>query len=588
MKSFLKFTLASIVGVMLSLLLMFFILLGIISAASSEKPTVLEPHTVLLANFDVPVVDRDPENPYASLDFMSFSGANKMGLNKILDNIEKAASDSNIDGIYMNLTTISAGAASIQEIRNALIKFKESGKFLIAHADYYTQGSYYLASVADSIYLTPTGELAWLGLTAEPLFFKRALDKLGIDVQIIRAGEYKSAAEVFMYESLSKENRQQITDYTSSIWETLVSDIATSRKLVSVGLNRLADEMTISNSEVALEYKMVDGLKYFDEILAELKTLTSTDQKKDLKAITLKKYTKVPKKRDEKKGLAKDKIAVIYAGGTIVTGDGGADNMGSDRIAKVIREARRDSSIKAIVLRVNSGGGSALASEVIWREVKLASETKPLIASLGNVAASGGYYIVAPARKIIASQNTITGSIGVFGMLPNVKDFMNDKLGITTDVVNTNAHSDLGSLFRPLDKAELELIQKEVQNTYKIFIGRVAQGRNLSVEQVDKIGRGHVYTALDAKEIGLVDDFGGLKKAIEIAAAEANLTDYRTVDFPKQDASFEAFIKQLTEDARVKIIYKEMGIDYKYYKQLQTVKSLSGIQAIMPYEIDIL
>jgi protease-4 len=587
MKSFLKFTLASILGVFLSMFILFLILLGFISAASSEKPLSIEPHTVLLANFDMSVTDRDPENPYASLDFISITGENRMGLNKILSNIEKASKDENIDGIFMNLTTISTGAATIEEIRNSLLKFKESGKFIIAHADYFTQGTYYLASVADSIYLTPTGELAWLGLSAEPLFFKRALDKLGIEAQIIRAGEYKAAAESFMYESLSKENRSQINAYTSSIWGTLVNNIASSRNLKASELNRMADEMLISNSDAALEYKLVDGLKYFDEVLSDLKTRTSTDQKKDLKAVTLKKYSKVPKKRTEKKGLIKDKIAVIYAGGNIVTGDGYSENMGSDRIAKTIREARRDSSVKAIVLRVNSGGGSALASEIIWREVKLASETKPLIASLGDVAASGGYYIVSPASKIIASPNTITGSIGVIGILPNVKEFMNDKLGITTDVVNTNAHSDLGSLFRPLKPEESAVIQKEVMGIYKNFITRVAEGRKLSVEQVDKIGRGHVYTALDAKEIGLVDDFGGLNKAIEIAAAEAKLSEYRTVDYPKLDAPFDAFIKQLTEDVKIKMIQKEMGIDYKYYKQLQAVKSMQGIQAIMPFEVNL-
>jgi protease-4 len=587
MKSFLKFTLASILGVLLSMFIVFLILVGIISAASSEKPLVVEPHTVLLANFDLPIVDRDPENPFASMDFMSFTAVGQMGLNKILETIEKAASDENIDGIYMNLTTISAGVASIEEIRNALIKFKESGKFLIAHADYYTQGTYYLASVADSIYLTPTGGLPWLGLSAEPMFFKRALDKLGIQAQIIRAGEYKAFAEPFIYEKLSKENREQITAYTSSIWGTLVKNIAASRKLDAVELNRMADQMLIVNADAALEYKLVDGLKYFDEILSRLKKLTSTDEKKDLKAVTLKKYAKAPKKRSEKKGLAKNKIAVIYAWGNIVTGNGYGDNIGSDRLAKTIREARRDSSIKAIVFRVNSGGGSALASEIIWREVKLAAEAKPLIASLGDVAASGGYYIVAPARKIIASPNTITGSIGVIGILPNAKEFMNDKLGITTDVVNTNAHSDLGSLFRALEPEETSVIQKEVLNTYNVFMSHVAEGRKLSIEQVDKIGRGHVYTALDAKEIGLVDEFGGLNKAIEIAAAEANLVDYRTVEYPKLEAPFDAFIKQLTEDARIKMIRNELGIDYKYYKQLQAVKSMKGIQAIMPFEIEV-
>ncbi len=587
MKSFLKFTLASIIGVLLSLFLVFIILLGIVSAASMEKPLEIAPHTVLLANFDVPIVDRDPENPFASFDFMNFTGTGGMGLNQILTNIDKASKDENIDGIFMDLSTVSSGIASIEEIRNALIKFKESGKFIIAHADYYTQGAYYLASVADSIYLTPEGQVMWLGLSAEPLFFKRALEKLGIDAQIIRAGEYKSAAEPLMYEKLSTENRAQISAYISSIWGTIVNNIAKSRNIDAAELNRIADQMLINNASSALEYNLVDGLKYFDEILSELKMLTSTEEKKNLSSVNLKKYTKVPKIQTEKKAIVRDKIAVIYAGGTIVTGDGSDGSMGSDKIAKTIREARRDSSIKAIVLRVNSGGGSALASEIIWREVKLASEVKPLIASLGDVAASGGYYIVAPASKIIASPNTITGSIGVIGLLPNFKVFMNDKLGITTDVVNTNEHSDLGSVYRPLKPEEMVIIQNEVMNTYKTFTSRVAEGRNLSIEQVDKIGRGHVYSASDAKEIGLVDDFGGLTRAIEIAAEEANLVDYRIVDFPKLEDPFDAIVRQLSGDVRIHMIQKELGADYKYYKQLQTIKSMKGIQAIMPFEIEL-
>ena len=587
MKSFLKFTLASIVGVLLSFFIVFMIIVGIVAAASSEKPVVLKPHTVLLANFDVPIVDRDPENPFSSLDFMNLTGGGGMGLNQILENIEKAATDENIDGIYMNLSNVAAGMASVEEIRNSLTKFKASGKFIIAHADIFTHKSYYLATVADTIYLTPEGELLWLGLSAEPLFFKRALNKLGIDAQIIRAGEYKAAAEPFMYEKLSKENREQMSAYMSSIWETMVNNIALSRSLEPEQLNKLADDLLISNAESALEYKLVDGLKYFDEILSELKTLTSTEEKKNLNSVTLKKYSKVPKKASEKKGLIRDRIAVIYAGGLIVTGDGTADNMGSDKIARTIREARRDSSVKAIVLRVNSGGGSALASEIIWREVKLAADTKPLIASLGDVAASGGYYIVAPASKIIASPNTITGSIGVIGILPNTKEFMNDKLGITTDVVKTNAHSDLGSLFRPLEPEEMAMIQKEVMNTYKIFTNRVADGRKLSVEQVDKIGRGHVYTALDAKEIGLVDDFGGLSKAIEIAAVEANLTDYLTIEYPKMEDPLELFVKQISGEVRVRMIQSELGTEYKFYKQFQTLKSLKGVQAIMPFEVEL-
>jgi protease IV len=585
MKSFLKFTLASIVGIFVSLLIVFFIILGFIAAASAEKPVTIEPHTILIAKFDQEIVDRDPENPFSGLDFMNFSVNGGMGLNAITKNLEKAAGDSNIDGIFMDLTTLSAGMASIEEIRNALLKFKESGKFIIAHADYYTQGTYYLASVADSIYLTPTGEVMWLGLSARPLFFKRALDKLGVEAQIIRAGEYKSAAEPFIYDKLSKENREQITAYTSSVWGNLVKNISASRNLDPAQLNRLADDMLVSNAEAALQYKFVDGLKYFDEIISDLKIKTSTKEKDDLKSVTLKKYTKVPKIRTDKKGLAKNKIAVIYAGGTIVTGEGAEGSMGSDALARTIREVRRDSTIKAIVFRVNSGGGSALASEIIWREVKLASETKPLIASLSDVAASGGYYIVSPARKIIAMNTTITGSIGVIGMLPNIKELMNDKLGITTDAVNTNAHSDMGTMMRPLEPSEMAVIQKEVMNTYKTFISRVADGRKLSVEQVDKIGRGHVYTALDAKEIGLVDDFGGLGKAVEVAAAEANITDYRIVEYPKLEAPLDLLFKQLEDDVRVSVIRTELGPEYKYYKQFQALKSMEGIQAIMPFEL---
>ncbi|MCB8994167.1 MAG: signal peptide peptidase SppA [Bacteroidales bacterium] len=587
MKSFLKFTLATIVGILLTSLIFLLILVGIISAASSESPVVVKPHTLLLADFKLPIVDRDPEMPFGSIDFMNLSAESSMGLNVILDNIDKASKDGNIDGIFMDLTTMSAGVASVEEIRNALIKFKESGKFIIAHADYYTRGTYYLASVADSIYLTPTGELPWIGLSSQSLFFKRALDKLGIDAQIIRAGEYKAAAEPFMYENLSKENREQITAYTSSIWNVMVRNVAASRSIDPKELNTLADQMTISNAKAALEYKMVDGLKYFDEVLADLKKLTSTDENRDIKTISLKKYTKVPRKEGEVNYLAKNKIAIIYAGGNIVTGEGSIGNMGADKIARTLREARRDTTIKAIVFRVNSGGGSALASEIIWREVKLASETKPLIASLGDVAASGGYYIVAPSAKIIASPNTITGSIGVIGILPNFKDFMNNKLGITSEAVNTNSHSDLGSMMRPLTKEEEALIQKEVLNTYHLFVNRVAQGRKLSDEQVDKIGRGHVYTAEDAKLIGLVDDFGGLEKSVKIAAEEANVTDYRIVEYPRLESPFDTFVKQFTNDVRIKIINKELGTDYKYYKQLEAIKSMQGIQAIMPFDIEL-
>ena len=584
MKSFLKFTFASILGVILGLLFFVFIFMGIISSASREKAVTVKENTLLLVQLKQPIVDRNPESPFQSFSPFSFFPDSRIGLNAILDNLKKAAEDENIRGIFINASMIPAGISTIGEIREGLLKFKESGKFIIAHADMYTQTAYYLASVADKVYLTPEGAMNWLGIGSEVMFFKRALDKLGIEAQVIKEGEYKGAPEMLMYEKLSEENKAQIQAYISSIWNNMVAEIANSRDLKVETLNDLADNMEIFNANAALKHGMVDGLKYFDEILNELKELTDTPEKDDLKAITMKRYIKVPAKRKEK-GLKRDKIAVVYASGSIVSGDSEGDMISSDRFAKAIRKARRDSTVKAIVLRVNSGGGSALASEVIWREVKLASEVKPVIASMGDVAASGGYYILAAADKVIANPTTITGSIGVYGILANGREFMNDKLGITSDVVKTNRHSDFGSFFRPLDPAEMQVLQYEIGNIYKTFITRVADGRGMTTENVDKIARGHVYSGEDAMKINLIDDFGGLTKAIDIAASEAGLEDYRIVNYPEVTDPFEMIMKQLTGDVRAKIIYKELGDDYKYYRHLRELRNMTGIQARIPFDL---
>ena len=586
MKSFLKFTLASIVGVFISMLIVFFIFAGIIAAVSSDKEVTVKAHSILFAKFDIPIVDRDSDNPFESFSSGHFGMEGKLGLNDIIENIEKASSDNNIDGIFLDLTVIPAGIATLEEIRNALVKFKNSGKFIYAHADYYTQGSYFLATASDKIFLTPEGEIPWRGLRSEQIFFKRALDKLGIDPQVIRHGTYKSAAEPFMLEKLSDENKQQIEDYLSSIWENILDKVSQSRNIPVSSLQEYADNLTISNAQSALDHKFVDSLLYFDEVLTIFKKLTQVEEKKNLNYIHMKKYTQVPKKRGTK-GLAKDKIAVIYASGNIITGDGGSNMMSSDKTSKLIREARRDSSIKAIVFRVNSGGGSALASEVIWREVKLASQTKPVIASLGDVAASGGYYIVTPAKKIIAGINTLTGSIGVIGLLPNGKEFMKNKLGITADVVKTNKYSDLGSFFRPLEPEEKELISKEIGNIYNTFISHVAEGRNMTKEAVDIIGGGHIYSGVDAKKLGLIDEFGGLQDAIDLAVKEAGLTNYRIVEMPKKVDPLESIMKQLSGDVKSQVLRNELGDNYKYYDQLKKMQQMQGIQAILPFEIDV-
>lgn len=582
MKSFIKFTFASVLGVLIALFFTFLIFMGIVSAFSSEKPLVVEPNTILVASFDKPITDRNPDSPFSSFTPMSFGGEMGMGLDMILENIKKASEDDNIKGILLDLSGVNAGISTVGEIREALLAFRDSGKILIAHADSYTQGSYYLATAAEKVYLTPEGQLLWLGLSSEVIFFKKMLDKLGIDAQVIKHGEYKSAGEMFMNEKLSQENRAQISAYVNAIWDEMLLKISESRSISVDELKRLADKMEVADPQSLLDNRFIDGLRYQDELINELKELTATPEKDDLKSISLAKYDKAPKKRSGK-GLQKNKIAVVYASGSIVMGKGESGIIGSEDFSKAIRKARRDSTVKAIVLRVNSGGGSALASEIIWREVKLAAEVKPVIASMGDVAASGGYYICTHATKIYANPKTITGSIGVIGMMPNMKKFMNDKLGITSDVVNTNSHSDLGSIFRPLEDVETAAVQAEIGRIYDTFIGHVAEGRGMTKEEVDKIGRGHVYAAADAKSIGLVDEFGGLSDAIEAAAKEAGIDNYRLVKYPEITDPFQKFIEEMTGQAQTRQLKATFGDTYPYIEMLYDLQHMSGIQTRMPY-----
>ena len=589
MKSFFKYLLASVLGVIVAGILMFFILIGGITAmvSSQDKAVEIKPNTILHMELNSPIMDRSNKNPFENIDFSSFEPINALGLNDIIDNLKKAKEDPNIKGIYLDFTVIPTGIATIEEIRNGLIDFKESGKFILAYADTYTQPSYYLASIADKVYLNPEGLLTFVGLRSEIMFFKEALDKLGVEPQIIRGpdNKFKSAVEPFMYKKMSDANREQITTYLGSIWDQMLKGISAERNISIKDLNTLADNLTLNDAQAAVDNGLIDALKYKDEILDELAELTEKEDTKDLKTISIAKYTKVTVKKDKK--FEKNKIAVVYASGSVVMGEGQEGSIGSDRISRAIRKARKDSTVKAIVFRVNSGGGSALASEVIWREVKLAQEIKPVIASLGDVAASGGYYIVAPAQKIIASPNTITGSIGVFGVLPNGKKLLNDKLGIHVDVVKTNKFADMGTFSRPLTAQEKEAIQFSIENIYETFITHVAEGRNMTKEEVDEIGQGRVWSGTNAIEIGLIDGFGGLEDAIKLAAESANLEAYRIVDYPKLEDPFQHFMKELQGNVRVSILKNELGDQYKYYENLKSIQGMEGIQARIPYEIEI-
>lgn len=588
MKEFFKFMLASIVGIMIAGLLLLFITIGIISAmiSISDQPAEISANSVLLLKFDHQIVDRAKKNPFEGMAFGMFEGEKTVGLNDLLDCIRKAKTDGNIKGIYLNPTDIQTGIASVEEIRAALNDFKTSGKFVYAYGEYLTQKAYYLVSVADSVVMNPQGSVDFRGLGGERSFYKKALEKLGVEVQVVRHGKFKSAVEPFLFDKMSDENRLQTGIYLKSIWNEMLTDIAASRHLSIGELNNIADSVaSFRRADFAKEKKLVDRLKYKDQVIDDLKKLTDTEEKDDVNAVEIHKYVKVPEQR-EHKGLSRKKIAVIYASGSIdasVSGDG----IESEELSRSIREARRDSSIKAIVLRINSPGGSAYGSEVIWREVKLAAETKPVIASMGDVAASGGYYIACAADTILADHTTITGSIGIFGMIPNVQKLMTDKLGITQDLVTTNAHSDMISLTRPMTAFERDLLQKTVEDGYTTFITRVGEGRKMEISAVDAIGEGRVWAATNAKEIKLIDAYGGLTEAIALAKKMANLDNYRIINLPKQKGPFEEFLKDFSASTKASLMKDELGENYKYYQQLHSIVSQKGIMARMPYDIEI-
>lgn len=588
MKQFLKFTLASIIGVMVAGLLLLFITIGVITAmvSGSDEPVQSESNSVLLLKFDHQIVDRARKNPLEGLDFGIFQGEKTVGLNDILDCIRKAKTDHNILGIYLNPMDIQAGMASVEEIRSALKDFKTSGKFIYAYGDAFSQKAYYLVTVADSLVLNPQGSVDFRGLGGERTFYKKGLEKLGVEMQIVRHGKFKAAVEPFLLEKMSPENRLQTETYLKSLWNEMLNDISASRKMGIDELNDIADMVaTFRKADFAKQKNLVDRLKYKDQVIDDLKKLTNTDAKDDVKAIDIYKYIKVVDMNGPKT-VARKKIAVIYASGDIDTGTS-EDEIKSEDLSKTIREARRDSSIKAIVLRINSPGGSAYGSDVIWREVKLAAETKPVIASMGDVAASGGYYIACAADTIMADRTTITGSIGIFGMIPNFQNLLTNKLGITQDVVTTNEHSDMISVTRPMSAFERDLMQQTIEEGYDTFISRVAEGRKMEKTAVDEIGQGRVWAATNAKEIKLVDVYGGLTEAIELAKKMAKLDNFRIVNLPKLKDPFEELMKELSTSAQTRFMKDELGEGYNYYDQLRGLVSQRGILARIPYDIEI-
>jgi protease IV len=588
MKEFFKFTLATITGIVVTSIIGFLFLMMVIGAiiASTEKTVVVENQSMLAINLEGMVVDRAPRDPFSDLNIPGFASAKKIGLDQILGAIKKAADDDRIKCIYLDLTTVNSGMAAVEEIRNALIAFQDScDKPVYAYGNMFDQQAYYLASVADKVVLNPQGAIDFRGLGGEVLFMKKALEKLGVEVQIVRHGKFKAAVEPFMLEKMSEENREQTMVYFNSMWNHMLDGISKYRDIPVENLNALADDvLTFRKADKALEAGLVDALKYKDEVLDDLREITGTSGKKGIPVIGVSNYSKAAVKK-EKGTYTRDKIAVIYASGDIGMSFTGTEGIDGDKLSREIRIVRQDSSYKAIVLRIDSPGGSAFDSDIIWREVKLAADEKVVVASLGNVAASGGYYIACGADRIVAQPNTITGSIGVFGMIPNMDNLLKDKVGVSFDVVKTNKHSDMPSFTRGMTDFERDLMQESVENVYDVFLDRVADGRRMEKSAIDEIGQGRVWSGENALEIGLVDELGGLDKAIKLAAEMAELEKYRIVDLPAMADPFQELLKGGADNVRARIFKSFAGESARYYEILNRSAGMNGIYARIPYDI---
>ncbi len=584
--NFLRNFLAAILGCMVAIgiiFMMFFILVSLLG--SDEDAVTVKNNSILEIQLQRPIADytgTSEVNPFSGLFEES------QGLDEILHAITVAKDDERIKGISINNNFIIAGLAQTQTLRKALTEFKEKGKFVYAYGDFYTQKDYYLASVADSVFINPVGVLDFKGLSSEVLFFKDLQDKTGIKMEVIRHGKYKSAVEPYLENEMSDANREQIKDLIQSLWNSMVAEISNDRNISEQDLNSIADTLGGRTPKYAKLSGLLDEVVFYDEYESKLANALAIEESAEIDYINLDDYTKYANKKVLKSG--KDKIAVIFAQGEIFYGEGGPDIIGQGIINKALIRARKDDKVKAIVLRVNSPGGSALTSDIIWREVELTKAIKPVIVSMGNVAASGGYYIAAGAHKIFAEPTTITGSIGVFGTVPNVSELAGD-IGINAEQVGTNKNAVDYSLFEPMTDRFRNQVQEGIEDTYETFLERVAQGRNITIAQADSLAQGRVWSGVDAKRLGLVDELGTLEDAIEAAANMVELSSYGIKKFPKYKSGFERFMEDLG-GARAKtkegMIREEIGEEF--YTILKNVKSITeqkGVQARMPFTLNI-
>lgn len=583
MKDFIKFTFASLLGVLLAGIV--FAILGIVSMvgmmASSDTETVVKENSIFMLKLNGTLSERASENPFQS--FLGEENTN-YGLDEILSSIQKAKDNENIKGIYLHAEALETSFASLEEIRLALMDFKESGKWIVAYGDQYDQGTYYLASTADKIIVNPQGSIAWHGLASQVVFFKDLLGKLGVDMQIFKVGTYKSAVEPFIATEMSPANREQTTAYITSIWNKLLEDISASRNLSVDSLNYYADQMMdLRPAQDYITYGMADTLMYKDEVLSYLKNMSNREADESLRTLSLEDMKNV--KRNVPKDKSGNIIAVYYAYGEIDNSTSTDEGIDSKKVCRDFRKLREDETVKAVVLRVNSPGGSAYGSEQIWNEVVKMTAEKPVIVSMGDYAASGGYYISCAADCIVANPTTLTGSIGIFGMFPNMEKLFSDKLGLNFDMVKTNKLADMGDLTRPFNAAESEIMQNYINNGYKLFVKRCADGREMTTEAIEKIAEGRVWTGATAKELGLVDELGGLDKALEIAAEKAGVEAYSTITYPAKEGMFSSLLNQSKNDYIEGKLEESIGEYYHQFKFIKNLKEADPVQARLPFEM---
>ncbi len=587
---FSKVLLAAFLGTLIALLINFFVKVGffaalISSSSNTEEIAKPKPNSVLYMKLNYDIQDRTVDNPFGSIDFNSMEPIETTGLNEILRNIENAKTDPNIKGIYLELSSIPTSTATLQELRAKLAEFKTSGKFVVCYGEVFSQSAYYVASVADKIYLNPEGMLDLHGMASQITFYKNLLDKLDIEMQIVRGpnNRFKSAVEPYFLDKMSEANREQMEKLLGTVWGAILKDISESRGISVEKLNELADNLELlTDAKKALDYGLVDQLYYKDQMLDELRSLTGCQGK--INAIGNANYAKSYKV----KKASKNEVAIIYASGQIFDGKGDENqNIYSQNLSKTIREAREDKDVKAVVLRVNSPGGSAMASAIIGRELDLTKAVKPVIVSMGNYAASGGYWISAKADYIFADPTTLTGSIGVFGTFPNMQGFLNDKIGLTFDVAKTNENADFGTITQPLTEFQYAKLQQNVVKTYNDFTNRVAEGRGLTQSYVDSIGQGRVWAGADAIEIGLVDQLGDLEDAIAYAAQKAGLgNDYKITEMPEPKDFFTRIMESMNPTDEIDAAMRQkLGAYYDYLQGLENLQKNTGVQARMPFDM---